>query len=137
MKVAELRNSPMTDHFPVDATGSLGPPLAATSPTFEDKRKLTESSTEAPGAALKRYPFNFSTLREGDKDPTLNKVVTWLIDCDDNYIVYLDEEDYVEWTMNDNSLLGPDTGQYLNMVGCWRRLTPANWRRSKSNRIGA
>lgn len=68
---------------------------------------------ETPGP----YPFNFSTLREGDKDPTLNKIVTWLIDGDDNYIVYLDEEDYVEWTMNDNSLLGPDAGQYLNMVG--------------------
>ena len=107
----------MTDPFPVGATGSLRPALAATSPAFEDKRKLTESSTETPGSAQTPYPFNFSTLREGDKDPTLNKVVEWLIDCDDDYIVYLDEDYYVEWTMNDNSLLGPDTGPYLNMVG--------------------
>ena len=107
----------MTDHFPVDATGNPGPALAATSPALKDKRKLTEPSTETSGPAQTPYPFNFSTLREGDKDPTLNKVVTWLIDCDDSYIVYLDEEDYVEWTMNDNSLLGTDTGPYLNMVG--------------------
>lgn len=84
-----------------------------------------ESGTKASGAAptssdqVERglYPFTFSKLREQDKDPTLNKVVTYLIDSDDNFIVYLDEDYYVEWNMNDNNMLDFDTGQYLNMVG--------------------
>jgi hypothetical protein len=62
------------------------------------------------------YPFKFSTLREGDKDPTLNKSITWLIDSDDDFIVYIDDDYYVEWSMNSNEMLGPDTGQYLNQV---------------------
>jgi hypothetical protein len=56
----------------------------------------------------------------------LNKIITWLIASDDGYIVYLDEEDYVEWTMNDNSLLGPDVGQYLNMVGFLEAVDTSN-----------
>jgi len=64
-----------------------------------------------------KYPFKFSKLREEDRDPTLGKVVDWLIDSDDDFIVYLDTEHYVEWNMNDNGMLGHDAGQYLNMVG--------------------
>src|SRR5207302_1853569 len=55
-------------------------------------------------------------LREGDDDPTLSKHVEWLVDSDDGFIVYLDQEYYVEWNMNDNAMLGPDTGPGLNMV---------------------
>jgi hypothetical protein len=84
-----------------------------------------ESGTKAPGTAQTPsdqaegalYPFKFSRLREGDKDPTLNKVVDYLIDSDDDFIVYLDDAHYVEWNMNDNNMLGCETGPYLNMVG--------------------
>jgi uncharacterized membrane protein len=63
------------------------------------------------------YPFVFSNLREGDHDPTLNKKVKWLINCDDNFIIYIDEDLFVEWTMNDNQMLGAEAGPYLNRVG--------------------
>jgi hypothetical protein len=62
------------------------------------------------------YPFNFSSLREGDADPVLGKTVKWLIDSDDDYIVYIDEENYVEWTMNSNDRL-PNAGPLLTKVG--------------------
>lgn len=62
------------------------------------------------------YPFRFSKLREGDPDPTLNKRVGWLIDSDDDFIVYIDEDGYVEWNMNDNGMLGKDTGEHLNKI---------------------
>ena len=71
------------------------------------------------------YPFRFSKLREGDKDPTLNKVVDWLIDSDDDYIVYLDEDSYVEWNMNRNDMLNTETGPYLNKVAWLEPLSPA------------
>lgn len=85
----------MTHCDPASATGSLGPGDQA-------ERGL--------------YPFKFSKLREGDEDPTLNKVIDWLIDSDDDFIVYLDQDHYVEWNMNDNGMLGSDTGPYLNRV---------------------
>lgn len=62
------------------------------------------------------YPFNFSSLREGDCDPILGKPIKWLIDSDDDYIVYVDEDDYVEWTMNSNAQL-TGVGDLLTRVG--------------------
>ena len=62
------------------------------------------------------YPFNFSVLRENDEDPALGKKVKWLIDSDDDYIVYVDQDDYVEWTMNANTMLA-GAGDLLTRVG--------------------
>lgn len=75
--------------------------------------KTTKSGPTQPT----KYPFIFSKLREGDQDPTLGKTVEILVDSDDDFIVYLDEDHYVEWNMNDNNLLGKGTGSYLNRVG--------------------
>lgn len=102
----------MTSDDPASATDSLAPDPAAT--PHHGAPAAPPSSGQAVGGF---YPFLFSRLREGDKDPTLNKTVAGLIDSDDNFIVYLDEDDYVEWNMNDNNMFGPDTGQYLNRVG--------------------
>ena len=63
-----------------------------------------------------QYPFKFSTLAESDLDPTLKHRIEWLIDSDDDFIVYIDEQNYVEWNMNDNDMLGADTGQALNRI---------------------
>src|SRR5262245_15561118 len=71
----------------------------------------------ANGISDKLYPFDFSKLREGDHDPTLNKKVEWLIDNNEHFIVYLDEDNFVEWTTNESAILGTDTGPYLNIVG--------------------
>lgn len=45
---------------------------------------------------------NFSSFCENDTEPTLNKKIDTLIECDDDYIVYLDEEFFVEWSLTDN-----------------------------------
>src|SRR5207244_6755656 len=60
--------------------------------------------------------FDFSRLREKCVDPCLNKTIHWLISSDDDYIVYIDEDNYVEWTMNDNRILD-DSGAMLTRVG--------------------
>jgi hypothetical protein len=62
-------------------------------------------------------PLKFSKLREGDTDPTLNKFVKVLVHSDDNFIVYLDQDYFVEWNMNDTGMLGSDAGHHLNRVG--------------------
>ena len=41
---------------------------------------------------------DFSPFCEGDIDPTLNKRITTLIDSGKDYLAYLDEDDFVEWT---------------------------------------
>ena len=42
---------------------------------------------------------NFSTFCEGDIEPTLKKKIDTLIACDDDYIVYLDDYFFVEWSV--------------------------------------
>jgi len=59
---------------------------------------MTENKETETISRVSPYPFNFSVLREGDHDPVLGKQVKWLIDSDDDYIVYVDQDDYVEWT---------------------------------------
>lgn len=78
------------------------------------------SSNQRPKVILAErpdYPFAFYTLREGDRDPMLGKDIAWLIDSDYDFIVYIDTDGYVEWTMNRNDMLGPAAGPYLNQIG--------------------
>jgi hypothetical protein len=52
---------------------------------------------------------DFSSFREGDIDPTLNKSIKTLIDSNVSYPVYLDEDLYAEWTFNGGSPDGFDS----------------------------
>ncbi|HEY2828553.1 MAG TPA: hypothetical protein VGJ88_00440 [Thermoanaerobaculia bacterium] len=60
---------------------------------------------------------DFSSFCEGDIDPTLNKRIRVLIDADTQYIVYLDEELYVEWSMAADFPLQQEFGDIANTVG--------------------
>jgi hypothetical protein len=44
---------------------------------------------------------DYCTLCEGDIDPTLNKKIDLMISCEKNFIVYLDDDSYVQWSWND------------------------------------
>ncbi len=60
---------------------------------------------------------NFSYLCEGDTDPHLNKQINTLIQSDDNFIVYLDNEYFVEWATTDSyEKFSPNFGKILNKV---------------------
>jgi len=117
---ANPRGSPWPN-LPANTSSPECPPEPISSPQPAERGAEVPRPLTPPAADDDRerdlYPFKFCTLREGDKDPTLNKRIKWLIDSDDNFIVYVDEDNYVEWNMNDNAMLGPDTGQYLNRVG--------------------
>ncbi len=63
--------------------------------------------SDADGGSGKRVS-DFTPFCEGDTDPTLNKKIRALIDCDTDYIVYLDEDLYVEWSFNQDSPGGFD-----------------------------
>ena len=58
---------------------------------------------------------DFEPFCEGDIDPTSNKRIRTLIDCDTNYLVYLDDDQYAEWTFNGESPLGFD--DVANRIG--------------------
>lgn len=61
---------------------------------------------------------DYTSLREGDRDPSLNRTVSWLIVSDTSFIVYLDEEMFVEWSTNkDYGKFAEDFGSILNRVG--------------------
>jgi hypothetical protein len=42
---------------------------------------------------------DFSSFCDGDIEPTLNKKIYSLIDTEDNYIVYVDSDFYVQWSI--------------------------------------
>jgi hypothetical protein len=51
---------------------------------------------------------DFSTFCEGDVDPSLNKKIRELIDSQDDYLIYLDDDLQAEWTWTDSYNEGKD-----------------------------
>ncbi|MFI4919953.1 MAG: hypothetical protein ACHP65_10405, partial [Legionellales bacterium] len=45
---------------------------------------------------------NFSSFCEGDIEPTLNKRILFLIDCDTEYIIYVADDLFAQWSMTEN-----------------------------------
>lgn len=62
-----------------------------------------------------RRVSDFIPFCEGDIDPTLSKKIRTLIDCDTDYLVYLDEDLSVQWTFNGDSPPGFD--DVANRIG--------------------
>jgi hypothetical protein len=62
-----------------------------------------------------RKVSDFTSFCEGDIEPTLNKKIDTLVDCDTDYIIYLDENLYVEWSFNPESPPGFD--DVANRIG--------------------
>jgi hypothetical protein len=58
---------------------------------------------------------DFELFCEGDLDPTSNKTIKSLIDCDTDYLVYLDTDLYVQWTFNGETPKGFD--DVANRIG--------------------
>lgn len=109
-------------------TGQLNsedPPLSVSTqaPLQAPLQGSTRPCPNDPPPPSQIYPFQFADLKEGEFDPTLGNKVKWLISSDDNFIVYISEDDrddkelYVEWNMNDTCLLKQEAGPYLNRVG--------------------
>jgi len=57
---------------------------------------MEESTNKHRGSA--GIVTDFSPFCEGDVEPTLNKKIRVLVDCSNDYIVYIDEDLYVEWS---------------------------------------
>lgn len=128
-------SDPLSDRLVVDGGGTDPCSSTPNSKALENlaildsghpKSKTTISPTQATTKnppPSKIYPFQFSDLKERDTDPTLGNKIKWLISSDDNFIVYIsdDEKDgadlYVEWNSNDCSLQKPEMGPCLNRVG--------------------
>jgi len=72
------------------------------------------SVTQGSGRAVKDY----TSYNEKDREPSLNKTIRELIDSNDNYIVYLDEDLAVEWSFNDSYGETPEGfGDVANEIG--------------------
>jgi hypothetical protein len=61
---------------------------------------------------------NYSLLCEGEFDPSLKKTIRTLIGAGPDYIVYLDQDLFVEWALHTSrrSVLPPEFGAILNEV---------------------
>jgi hypothetical protein len=68
-----------------------------------------------------RIVQDFSRYCEGDTEPSLCKKIKVLIDCDTHYIVYLDDEYFVEWSWNGDA---PDSfGEIASAVALLETLS--------------
>src|SRR5262245_29582067 len=65
----------------------------------------------------------FLSLREGEEDPVLGKLVDTLIARHDEYIVYLDDELYVWWACDTASTESEGSAEVLNRVS-WLEAKP-------------
>lgn len=61
--------------------------------------------------------IDFTTLKEGDTDPNLGKRIKTLIFSAEDFVVYLDDDDYVEWFTSERYEDYPDDfGEVTNKV---------------------
>ena len=65
-----------------------------------------------------RQVADFSGFCEGDLEPSLNKRIDSLIEAQREFIVYLDEDQYVMWSIipGSSKLSVPKSGEVLNRV---------------------
>ena len=62
---------------------------------------MDAQSNKASREGSARDVEDYSAFCDGDREPSLNKKISSLISCEKNYIVYLDEDNTVEWSWND------------------------------------
>jgi hypothetical protein len=60
---------------------------------------------------------DFSPFCEGDLEPSLQKRIGQLIDSTDEYIVYLDDEMFVEWSMTSRFDIPTEFAEVANEIG--------------------
>ncbi|MFI4939293.1 MAG: hypothetical protein ACHP7O_02935 [Burkholderiales bacterium] len=78
---------------------------------------MSSDQKHCPGAGPSgRAVENFSPYCEGDIDPTLNKRIHMLVDSEDTYIVYLDDDFHVQWSMTDDWKQPDAFGDIANRV---------------------
>jgi hypothetical protein len=67
--------------------------------------------------ARERLVDDYSSFCEGDFEPSLGKTIRTLIYHTEAYIVYLDQDLYVEWQVNGRyGIYPPDFGQVTNKM---------------------
>jgi hypothetical protein len=79
-----------------------------------------------PNGGSGRNVEDFLPYCEGDIEPSLHKKIEVLIDCDTDYIVYLDDEYFVEWSWTDSYGETPDSfGEIASSVALLETLSTA------------
>jgi hypothetical protein len=79
-----------------------------------------------PNGGSGRDVQDFLPYCEGDIEPSLHKKIQVLIDCDTDYIVYLDDEYFVEWSWTDSYGETPDSfGEIASTVALLETLSTA------------
>lgn len=69
-----------------------------------------------PAAGSGRPVSNFDLYCEGDIDPMQNKRIRVLIDSERDYLVYLDDDYIVQWSLFESRKLAPEFGDIANRV---------------------
>jgi hypothetical protein len=74
---------------------------------------------------------DFSSFCEGDIEPTLNKKIDTIIDCEEDYIIYLDEDLFVQWSYIDPKKTPSGFGSIANRLGHLETISRTQLRNSQ------
>ena len=66
--------------------------------------------------------MNYRTLKAGETDPTLGKVIKAVILTSNTFIVYMDDEDVIQWSTEDHTTWGDNFGKIQNKVSYWESI---------------
>jgi len=67
--------------------------------------------------------MNLSGLKYGDTDPNLGKKIKELILSTDTFIVYLDEDDVIQWSTSGKTGFGDQFGSIQNQISFWESIS--------------
>ena len=95
---------------------------------------ITESTPHGSGQSVE----DFSSFCEGDVEPSLNKRINTLVDASNDYIVYLDDDLCVEWSMTDHydQNAPAEFGEIANWAGHLETISAGILRPKQRERFG-
>jgi len=76
--------------------------------------------------------MNFETLKAGDTDTTLGKVIKEVILTSNTFIVYLDSANVIQWSTGEHNQWGQNFGKIQNQVSYWESICNKLFNKSDS-----
>jgi hypothetical protein len=67
--------------------------------------------------------MDFADIKTGDIEPLLGKKVKEIIECSNTFIVYMDEDDIIQWAAAGHGQLGENFGDIQNQISYWESIS--------------
>jgi len=79
--------------------------------------------------------MNYNTLKVGDIDTTLNKVIKDVIFTSNTFIVYMDEQNVIQWSAVGHTQFGNNFGKIQNQISYWESICNKLFKPNDANEL--